>query len=121
MSTAKEMQDQHGNEQREENNVLLRSMRGMMMVIGCSVIGLLFTGVCVGVADHFKLISVGELVAKLTVSTDKVSADTTARNLIDAGWHANMDTTTTAQKADLLALTNRILLLESEVRQTKKP
>ncbi len=124
MSISREMQEkveQHSSEQREENNVLLRSIAGMVKVVGGIVCAMLFTCICVGVADHYKLIAVGELVAKLTASTDKVMIDANARNLADAAWHSNIDNAVLNQKAEVLALTNRLALLESEVRQTKKP
>lgn len=79
----------------------------MMKMIGGAIVALLMGCIGVGAADHFKLISLGESVARLTASTDRAAADATVRNEAHAAWRSNIE--------------SRLQILEIETRQSKKP
>lgn len=112
--------EQHAGQQREEQNTLLRSLLGLVRIIGGALALLLLTGIGIAVADHFKLMAVDVSVTALTISTEKAADDMRARNEANTAWKANVDAMMISQKAEILALANRASMLESELRQQER-
>lgn len=108
--------EEHASEQREDQATLLRSLLGFVKLIGGALAVLFIGGIGVLVADHYKLSYVSELVTKLNTGMEESAKAERARIGADAAWRANIDVSILSHKAEMLAITNRMALLESEFR-----
>ncbi len=112
--------EQHASEQREDQNSLLRGLLGMVKIVGGLIAMLLSTGIVVGIADHYKLISVADVVSGLSKHYEDSSKDTAIRNEVLTSWRASVTNDLLNQKAEVLALTSRLQIVESEARQVQR-
>ncbi len=118
MST--EEAEKHASDQREDQNSLLRGLLGMVKIVGGLIAMLMSTGIVVAVADHYKLINVAEAVSGLAKKADDSSKDSAVRNEVMVSWRASVTNDLLNQKAEVLALGNRLQIMESEARQAQR-
>jgi hypothetical protein len=106
--------------QREENNILLRSLVGLAKIVGGAVVLLLVSGVVAAIFDHIKLSELGTKVDALALSISVESATQRDRIEKNSGRVTILETDLVSQKATVLALDGRVLTLERYHRDHTK-
>jgi hypothetical protein len=98
--------------QREENNVLLRSLVGLSKIIGGAVVLLLLSGILAAIIDHIKLAEVAVKLDALALAVASESASQRALIVAISQRVTLNETAIVEEKATVLALDGRVLSLE---------